>query len=254
MRSPRHELTISESEGVRSLHFGSDWIQGAMRIRRPYALELAYTREMMACLLLRAIDGWPKEVLVIGLGAGSLVKFLYRQLAQTRITVVEIDARVAPLAQQCFSLPHDPLRLEIVVADGADYIAASNEHYDLILIDGFGPDGRAGRLDTADFYCACRERLSSEGLAVCNLLGRNRGFGASVARIDRAFDGRSTVFPSVESGNAIAFGAAGEPVDVSLDEMRHHALALRKATGLDLRATVSRLEMTRSLPQGRLLL
>ncbi|MFA6314720.1 MAG: spermidine synthase, partial [Sterolibacterium sp.] len=87
-----HPIEISEQDGVRSLHFGSEWIQGSMRIRRPFALELAYTREMMACLLLRPDAGWPGRVLLIGLGAGSLAKFIYRNLPDTRITAVEIDA------------------------------------------------------------------------------------------------------------------------------------------------------------------
>ena len=37
-------IDISEEAGVRYLHFGSSWIQGAMRIARPFALELDYTR------------------------------------------------------------------------------------------------------------------------------------------------------------------------------------------------------------------
>jgi hypothetical protein len=41
-------IDISEQAGVRYLHFGSTWIQGAMRIARPWNLELEYTREMMA--------------------------------------------------------------------------------------------------------------------------------------------------------------------------------------------------------------
>ena len=69
---PRHSVDISEEAGVRYLHFGSDWVQGAMRIARPWSLELAYTREMMAGLLLRE-PPWPKNALLIGLGAGSLV-------------------------------------------------------------------------------------------------------------------------------------------------------------------------------------
>lgn len=254
MRRRDYELNISEIGGVRSLHFGSSWVQGAMRIRRPYALELAYTREMMACLLLRPADNDVYEVLMIGLGAGSLAKFVYRGLPHARTTVVEIDPRMAPMTRLFFSLPDDPLRLNIVVADGADYVQATNKCYDLILIDGFGPDGRAGRLDTVKFYDACRKRLSSRGLVACNLLGRNRGFDASVRRIDRAFDGRSIVFPSLESGNTIAFAAAGETVDVSLEDMRLQAMTLKRVTGLDLRATLHRLAMGRSLPQGRLLL
>ena len=70
-------IDISEESGVRYLHFGSEWVQGAMRIRKPDALELDYTREMMAGLLLRDAP-WPRRVLLIGLGAGSLTKFIHR--------------------------------------------------------------------------------------------------------------------------------------------------------------------------------
>lgn len=249
-----HPIEISEEAGVRSLHFGSEWVQGAMRIRRPFALELAYTREMMACLLLRPDDGWPRRALLIGLGAGSLAKFIHHHLLDTRLTAVEIDPRIAPMAQQNFRLPIDPQRLKIVIADGADYVLRARGNFDLILVDGFGPDARPGRLDTADFYAACRARLSKTGLLVCNLLGRSRGFAASVARIDKSFEGRSTVFPSCDSGNAIAFAVAGEPIDVSLDEMRISALELKRSTALDLRPTISRLQMAQSFPGGSLLL
>ena len=37
--------TLSESEGIRYLHFGTEWIQGAMRIRKPAELVLAYTQQ-----------------------------------------------------------------------------------------------------------------------------------------------------------------------------------------------------------------
>ena len=249
-----HPIEISEEAGVRSLHFGSEWVQGAMRIRRPFALELAYTRDMMACLLLRPDPGWPKRTLLIGLGAGSLAKFIHRHLPDTRLTAVEIDPRIAPMAQQNFRLPIDPQRLKIVIADGAEYVLHAKGNYDLIMVDGFGPDARARQLDTAEFYAACRARLSKTGLLVCNLLGRSRGFAASVARIDKSFAGRSTVFPSCDSGNAIAFACAGETIDVNIDEMKITALELKRSTGLDLRPTISRLEKAKALPGGRLLL
>lgn len=249
-----HPIEISEKDGVRSLHFGSEWIQGSMRIRRPFALELAYTREMMACLLLRPDKNWPKRALLIGLGAGSLAKFIYQNLPQTRITAVEIDARIAPMAQQYFRLPEDQQRLKVVIADGVDYVEKSSGRYDAIFVDGFGPDARAGQLDSLKFYAACRARLSPQGMLVCNLLSHHRGHAASTRRIDSAFDQRSIVFPSLDSGNAIAFGAGDETVDVSLAEMRAWALELKQATGLDLRPTISRLQLVQSLPGGRLVL
>jgi spermidine synthase len=203
--SPRHAVDISEEGGVRNLHFGSDWIQGAMRIARPWSLELAYTREMMAGLLLRPEAAWPRHALLIGLGAGSLAKFIYRNVPNCRITVVEINPQVEYIARQYFKLPDDPRRIEIVIGCGADYMLSGDRQFDYVLADGFDPDARAGALDTLPFYQACRARLSDRGLFCANLLGRNKSFQGSVERIGTAFDGRLAVLPSCDSGNTIAF-------------------------------------------------
>lgn len=249
-----HPIEISEEAGVRSLHFGSHWVQGAMRMRSPYALELAYTREMMACLLLRDEADWPQRALLIGLGTGSLAKFLHRHLPQTTATLVEIDPRIPDVARRHFHLPDDPRRLKIVIADGADYAQARRRRFDLLLVDGFGANARPGRLDTVEFYADCAGLLKPSGLFVCNLLGRSRGFAASAARIAKAFDGRSVVFPSCDSGNAIAIGVSGEPLRVTLAAMKGRALALKTATGLDLRPTIARLQQAHALPENTLVL
>ncbi|MBV2235671.1 MAG: spermidine synthase [Sterolibacterium sp.] len=249
-----HPLEISEEAGVRCLHFGSDWVQGAMRIRRPWSLELAYTREMMAALLLRTEPGWPRRVLLIGLGTGSLAKFIYRNLPETRTTVIEIDARIVPLAQQYFALPNDPQRLKLRIADGVEYIQQTRNRYDAIFVDGYNADGRAGALDSIEFHAACRQRLGEHGLSIYNLLGRSRGFHAAGERLHKAYAGRSIIFPSLDSGNAIAFAAAGETLSTHIAEMRKRAREIKLATGLDLRPTISRLEQNQTLPGGHLVL
>jgi spermidine synthase len=247
-------IQVSEEAGVRYLHFGSDWIQGAMRIARPWALELDYTREMMAALLLRPEPDWPRKALLVGLGAASLTKFLYRHRPQAKLTVVEIEPAVVAAARQHFKLPEDPKRLRIEIADGVEWLAASDQVFDLILVDGFDADARAGGLDTLPFYRACRAHLGDAGLLTVNLLGRNRGFKASVERIRKAFDNRAMVFPSCDHGNAIAFAAAGEPVSQSLGELSLQAVVLRKATGLNLLPTLARLAQWQSCAGGRLAL
>ena len=247
-------IDISEDAGVRYLHFGSEWIQGAMRIRRPYALELAYTREMMAGLLLRDADEWPRSALLIGLGAASLTRFLHHHCPQTRMQVVEIEPRVVAAARQFFKLPDEDARLAIHVGDGARYIMETERHFDLILVDGFDRNARAGALDTAPFYQAVRARLSAKGLMSVNLFGRSRGFRASVERIIAAFDDRAIAFPSCDSGNVVAFAAEGDCIELPLAELRERARALKDKTGLDLAQTVTRLEQAGSLPGGKLVL
>lgn len=249
----QNSIEISEASGVRFLHFSSEWVQGAMRIARPNALELAYTREMMAGLLLRE-PPWPREALLIGLGAGSLAKFIYHKLPKTRITVVEINPQVEVVARLHFKLPDDPLRLRIVIGDGADFMLQGDTCYDSILVDGFDKNARAGVLDTLPFYQACRARLSNKGLLAINLLGRNRGFQASATRIEQAFDGRSLVFPSCDSGNTIAFATAGDAVSVPVDELQERARQLKETTSLNLLPTVARLKMAKELASGCLTL
>lgn len=250
---PNHDIDISEEAGIRYLHFGSEWIQGAMRIARPWSLELEYTREMLAALLMRARPAWPGRCLIIGLGAASQVKFIHRHFPETLITVIEINPGVVAAARQFFKLPPPSPQLEIIIADAAEWINTSPaSHYDLILVDGFGANGRPGPLDTPEFYQACQQCLGEEGILSCNLLSRNRSFKACAQRITKAFNGRCLVFPSCDSGNAIAFAASGNPVQTDLETMRLQAEQLKTNTGLDLRPTISRLQLARSLPQGHL--
>ena len=244
-------IEVSEEAGIRYLHFSIDWIQGAMRVKRPNALELAYTREMMAGLLFRDAP-WPKSALLIGLGAGSLAKFIYHHLPETKITVVEIDPQVEVIARLHFKLPDDPLRLKVVIGDGAEYMLAGGKKFDCILVDGFDKRGRAGVLDTIPFYQACRARLTRNGLMATNLLGHSRGFHASKARIAEAFDGRSLVFPSCDSGNTIAFATGGDLVDVRAEELTARAVKLHEATGLNLRPTIPRLQEAGKIIDGHL--
>ncbi len=251
---PRASIDVSEEAGVRYLHFGSEWIQGAMRIARPFALELDYTREMMAALLLRHEVGWPQRVLVIGLGAASVVKFLYRHRPRSHLRVVEIEPALVPVAYHHFKLPDDPARIELVIGDGSKLMLTDPGQYDLILVDGFDAHARSGPLETLPFYDACRQRLSADGLLCANLLGRNRSFPATVRRLRTVFDGRALVFPSCDSGNVIAFAATGNPIRWPMKDLRIEASRLKGDTGLNLLPTLTRLEQAGELAGETLIL
>jgi len=244
-------IDIREEAGVRFLHFGSEWIQGAMRIARPWNLELEYTREMMMPLLLRET---PRKVLIIGLGAASLTKFLYRHYPLAHLTVVEIESSVVSAARQFFKLPEDPRRINLVIGDGAEYVLNSNGKFDLIMVDGFDENARSGVLETLPFYQACRTQLFGDAIMAVNLLTRSRGYEATVARIAKAFDDRVMVFPSCESGNAIALAASGNPIEISFGNLKENALTLKAETGLNLLPTLARLAQAQTCLNSTLVL
>jgi spermidine synthase len=222
-----------------------------MRVARPWALELDYTREMMAALLLRPAADWPRSVLQVGLGTASLTKFLHRHRPAAKLTVVEIEPAVVATAQQYFKLPAEDERLQVIVGDGADFVAASQKRYALIRVDGFDADARTGMLDSLPFYLNCKARLTPSGLMVANLLSLRRKVRDSLERISDAFDGRSLPFPPCASGNVVAFAAAGTPVRCHIDALETRARTLKENTGLDLQPTLTRLGASRSCPGGR---
>jgi spermidine synthase len=137
---------------------------------------------------------------------------------------------------------------------------ASRRRYDLILIDGFDADARAGRLDTLPFYLDCRSRLADGGILSVNLLSRRKDFRRSVDRLRTAFDDNALAMPSCDSGNAIALAAPppepsrAVPPAPSFDDLREAAQDLRAISRLNLLPTLSRLSMFGAFPGGRLAL
>src|SRR5262245_66316256 len=92
----RKAIEIVEEDGVRVLQIGGDAIQSAMRLDAPDAIELDYVRAMMAFLLFRPE---PKDVLMIGLGGGSMARFIHARMPRTRVAVVEINPGVVTVAR-----------------------------------------------------------------------------------------------------------------------------------------------------------
>ena len=247
-------IDISETRGVRYLHLGSELIQGAMRIARPWALELEYTRDMMVPLLLQEDAAWPKSVLQIGLGSASLTKFLYRHRPEAAITVVEILPEVVVAARQCFKLPEDDDRIRVVIDDGAAFVAGSRRRFDLILVDGFDESGRTGMLDTVPFYLNCRERLARGGMMAVNLLTRRKRAAPSEQRLQEAFGEHVVLMPPSGAGNAIALARHGPAMDVDFTELRAARARLRESTGLDLAPSLLRLAGSSRARGGRFVL
>lgn len=225
------ELSLAEEGGVRTLHFGSVWVQGAMHIADPYRLELEYTRELFAGLLFAPA---PRAFTLIGLGAASATKFAWKQFPRAKVTTIELDAAVIACARSHFALPDDSSRLRTVCAEGHAWIAAHPDSCDYLVVDAYDAAARGPVLSSPDFYAACRAAMRPDRLSVMavNLFGKHRSFNANIANIERAFEGRMLTLPASERGNVIAFGFTGPETAFALRELRDRAAALRESTGL----------------------
>jgi spermidine synthase len=209
-------VEISEKNGVRFLHLGGMAIQSAMRIREPFALELEYTRAMMMFLVFAART---ENICLIGLGGGSLAKFIHRYLRDSRLLALEVSAEVSAAARAYFLLPDDDEHLTVRLADGAAHVHASPASTDVLLVDGYDAHRIVEELASDAFYHACYAALHTGGVAVFNLWGSDRFFDTYLARIQTAFHDRVLLLPAEKKGNIQVFGLKEPLVDMSLDAL-----------------------------------
>jgi spermidine synthase len=198
---------VYEDERTVSLHFDMSSTQSRMRRADPCALDLDYTRAMMAFLM---VAPEPASMLMIGLGGGSLAKYCHKHLVSADITVVEINPHVIAM-RDAFFVPPDGERFRVVRADGAAFVADTPRRYDVAMVDGFNYDGQPEVLCTPAFYRACRRVLAPQGLLVVNLHDEEPGCEALVGRIAHAFGGDLVSMPNESGGNRVVF--AGRSAD-----------------------------------------
>lgn len=252
LRKPAEDaktVYVSEKFGVRSLHIGSDTVQSAMRIARPNDLELSYTRSMMACLL---FNDSPGRVLMVGLGGGSVAKYVYHQLPRAAVKVLELDPQVVAIARQCFQVPPDDGRFEVITGDGAEYMGRSDVHADLIMVDGYNAEALVEELATQAFYGHCRERLEAGGMLVVNLWGGDRQFNEVLKRIEQAFPDGTLCLPARKPGNVIAFGFRDPPGALEWADLERRAGVLEARHGLEFPQFVSGLRTMNRCDDGHL--
>ena len=122
--------------------------------------------------------GKVRKVLIIGGGDGGALEETLKHPSVEAVTMVEIDEQVISVSKThlkaiCGEAFADP-RLDLVIADGVDYLAKSPGGYDFILVDstdpldleGDQPAGPAAALFGEDFYRTCKARLAAGGVLV----------------------------------------------------------------------------------------
>lgn len=195
-------VTLSEHDGVRYLHFGTEWVQGAMRLRKPDWPELEYAQQMMAWMLFHS---QPSHVAQLGLGTGALTKFCYKTFPTTQVTAVELNPSVLMICRSMFKLPPDDERLSVLEMDALDFVNDSDnrDRFDALQVDLYDATARGPVLDTAEFYEACAACLKADGVLTVNLFGDHPSFAKNIKALRYAF-GTVLCLPEVHDGNVVA--------------------------------------------------
>jgi spermidine synthase len=230
-------VTLSEADGVRYLHLGSIWVQGAMRLKSPQFIELEYVRRMLASLLWLPTASWQQprgrpQAVQFGLGAGAITRFTAQQLGFAT-TVVEINPWVVEVGRRWFRLPvADPL-LTVLAMDAARWLheLATPRSALLLHVDLYDEEADRPVLDDEAFYAGCRRLLAPGGVMSVNLFGRRASYAESSARIAAAFgaDQVWSLQPTREGNTTVV---AGHAVSVpSREELTGRAEALEARFG-----------------------
>ncbi|WP_338844499.1 spermidine synthase [Massilia sp. W12] len=229
-------VTLSEHDGVRYLHFGTEWVQGGMRIRKPNWLELEYAQQMMAFMLFLP---QAQHVAQLGLGCASLTKFCYHYLPQTRVTAVELNPSVIAVCSAMFKLPPNDERLQVLEMDAMDFVQDSERHasLDALQVDLYDARANGPVLDSVEFYRGCADLLQEHGVMTVNLFGDHPSFQKNIKAMQAAFIQVLTL-PPAPDGNvvALAFKRRIKPDFAALHE---EAARIKEATKLPARAWVN---------------
>ena len=218
VQSPYSHIQVYDSGGRRAVYFGGEQgggvVETLMDLREPHVLQHGYVRAAMAAFLYRPRA---ESCLLIGLGGGSMVRFMNRHFPELRVDVVELDPAMVAVARDFFGTADGP-RTRIFVADGREYLERPGERYDMILIDAHlhpgqrtDATGHPLTLQGEEFYRSIRRRLHARGIVMFNILtgpdaqryveGIRRGFPATEVYHPR-MTGNLIVFASPEAALA----------------------------------------------------
>lgn len=196
-----HLIEIRDTAIQRSLFFDKQHLQSAMSFLDPHELVLSYTRYMLLGLL---ITPAPKNILVVGIGSGSFIRFFHHHYPDCQIDGVDYSQHIIDLAKGYFRLPEAD-SINITCADGAQFVKdKSSRKYDLILVDAFDAEGMAPTIYNVTFFERVRELLSEEGTISFNLWSSDKKIFSSIKKSLVTSFTSCMFLPVPDRGNVIA--------------------------------------------------
>jgi spermidine synthase len=227
------EVDIREHQGIRWIRIPDGTVQSVMLLQEPAFPVLGYIQAMLCSLLLAQ---HPCKLLNLGLGSGSIERFLLTQLPDITLVSVEIDTRMVEVAKRYFLIPpYHP----IIEQSALSYLESNQDQFDILLSDICTRQGAANSEITLDFITHSLRAMNEGGVLAINLMPKSESEVVEVLIILRSVFPWVLVYDAQDAVNMILFCAL-KPFPASVD-LRQRADGLYQATGLDLSSICSQL-------------
>ena len=113
-----------------------------------------------------ALASHADSALILGMGTGTYARQLRQYYPDMRVTGVEIDQKITDLAGRYFDEPSD---IEVSTYDGRAWLAASENTYDVIMVDAYQDITIPFQMSSAEFFDLVRSHLNPGGVMVVNM-------------------------------------------------------------------------------------
>ncbi|GEB69342.1 Spermidine synthase [Pseudoalteromonas carrageenovora] len=247
-RSLYRNIIVDETRDLRCLKFNtksSQTSQSCMYKNDPDKLVFNYTKLTFASLL---VTDDPKNVLVIGLGGGTLSNVIHELYPAAKIHNVEIDPAVLKVARDYFNFIETD-NVTSSVQDGRIFIkraAIKKQKYDWIILDAFNGDYIPEHLLTKEFFEEVQSVLADGGVIAANTFSSSKLYEHESATYHAVFGDFINVSRANRSNRIILAGIKTIPTQAQLNE-RINALAPRlKKYDVDIKAISTYMQSTKN--------
>ena len=246
-RTAHNEMTLHRSGRLLELRSRDGALQSRIDLDAPERLALKNLEFMLGALLFVPP---PKRVLLLGTAAGSLLHHL-RHYLDVDITAVDIDAELIERLIEFGVLPKAGPGLTYVYADAARFVADSDAHYDLLLVDLFSGAHSPRWLYDKPMLGRLAARLGPRGALAMNLLiASESDFRRFYRDLRLVFAGRTLCLPVAGFDNTIALAFAA-PVELpKLQAQRERAATLGSALDIDMQEILAAIHNTNPVGGG----
>jgi spermidine synthase len=227
-------VVVRDCDGVRILSFDSLFEQSAMQLENPFALVHEYTQVMLLVLMFSE----PRQVTLLGLGGGSLLRILHKHCTTTLFQVIELRESVIQIACEHFFVPNDE-RIVIHNRNGNEYVQeAPGNCTDILFADMYHAYSMDEFQSTTDFLEQSWRLLTTDGWLVINF--------HQLPEFDHPYMQRMrTLFPEVvccgtNSGNYLVM-CGKQPLAKPLPAYHDHLVELEQRFDVCLRKSFARL-------------